>query len=264
MPLRLLACDLDGTIANHAGHISDESLAAIRRARAENVLVVIATGRLYTIIDPFLDRLGVTGEPIISAQGALISHRDGRVLRRLTLDAAVAKEAAGIAGELGAGMVYFTERRIVADKLMVSQEQYQAWFGNRAHHDPQALEKLDSRLIKFMAIHNDPAVVPTILAELKRHLGSRADITRSWDWFVEGTAPGADKGAALAWLCQRLAIDREDVLSIGDGGNDVTMLQWAGIGVAPASGAPDAIAAADWVAPPIEEHPVAAAVARFL
>ncbi|MCO6450862.1 MAG: HAD family phosphatase [Caldilineales bacterium] len=264
MPIRLIACDLDGTLADHDGHISDESVAALRRARAEGILVVPATGRMPYVIDHFLDRIEATSEPVITAQGALVGYRDGRLLRRLTLDPAIAREAAEIAKQFEAGMAYFTEDTILVDKFQTSPALYRAWFGGQALIHPDALSQINGHLIKFMVIHDDPDRVPAILAELHLHIGRRADITRSWHWFVEGTTPGADKGTALAWLCQRLGIDRHEVIAIGDGGNDVTMLKWAGFSAAPASADPFAIAAADWLAPPIEDSPVAATLAHYL
>ncbi len=264
MSTRLLAVDLDGTLANHDGHIGQASVTAIQRARAAGITVVVATGRIYTVITHYLDRIGVTDEPIISAQGALISYRDGRVLRRLPLDVDVARRAAEIAAPLGAGMAYFTETQIIVDRFVVEPERYQAWFGGIARLHPNAVDGLNGHLIKFMAIQKNPELVPALLDALKQQLGSRADITRSWDWFVEGTTPGADKGASLAWLCGRLNIHQEEVLAIGDGGNDVTMLRWAGYSAAPADADPAALAVADWVAPPLEEHPVAVMIDRFI
>ena len=264
MPLRLLACDLDGTVAGYDGQIPDISIDAITRARRQGILVVIATGRLLFAIETFLDRLQVTDEPVITGQGALIVQRNGLVLRRLTLDPAIAHEAAEIATRLGAGMAYFDESDIVVDRYVYPQAQYQAWFGGHATFDPDALSKLDGRLIKFMAIHPDLEAIPNLVTALRQAVGDRADITRSWHHFVEGTTPGADKGAALAWLCARLDIDRSEVIAIGDGGNDVTMLKWAGFSAAPADASAEARAAAQWLAPPLAEHPVAAALAHFL
>ncbi|RME85647.1 MAG: HAD family phosphatase [Caldilineae bacterium] len=264
MRIRLLACDLDGTLADHDGRISDAAVAALARARAEGVMVVVATGRLPFVIEGFLDRLGVEHEPIIAAQGALVQYRNGLVLRRLLLDADVARRARTLVAPYGAGTAYFSEDALYVDRLVASPEQYEAWFGFRARIEPDAIERLQGHLIKFMAIHPDPEVVPEILETLKRHLGGEADITRSWHWFVEGTSPGADKGAALAWLCERLEISPREVLAIGDGGNDVTMLRWAGASAAPADADPAARAAASWLAPPLAEDPVPAALKHFL
>ncbi|NUQ38719.1 MAG: HAD family phosphatase [Caldilineales bacterium] len=264
MTIRLIACDLDGTLAHRSGYISPESIQALQRARAAGILVVLATGRMPGLIGPFLDQLGFTDEPIIAAQGALVAYRDGRVVRRLTLNAALAADAGRIAAAAGAGMAYYSDDRIFIDRLVFPADDYENWFGDLAVVHPEIAASLPPALIKFMAIHPDPEAVPGLMAAWQQHFDGQADITRSWDNFVEGTAPGADKGAALAWLCRRLGIAQEETLAIGDGGNDVTMLRWAGRSAAPASGDPAALAVAKWMAPPIEEHPVAATLERVL
>ena len=264
MPIKLLACDLDGTLADDNGVISDESLAAINRARAQGALLVPATGRMPHLVERFLDRLDITTEPVIGAQGAMIAHRDGTVLRKLTIDPELIREGAAIGHQHGAAIAYFTDHELIMDRPALNPRQDAAWMGNSLRYDPDPMSILEGDLIKIIAYHPDPKAVPDLLADMQAQLGTRADVTRSHRWFVEVCAPGADKGSALAWLCQMLAIERDEVLAIGDGGNDVSMLRWAGMSAAPASGDPDAIAAAKWTAPPIEEHPVVATLAHFL
>jgi hydroxymethylpyrimidine pyrophosphatase-like HAD family hydrolase len=72
-----------------------------------------------------------------------------------------------------------------------------------------------------------------------------------------------DKGRGLAWLADHLRIEQSEVLAIGDSDADVPMIEWAGIGVAMGNGSPDAKAAADWVAPTLENNGAAAAIERF-
>ncbi len=262
-PIKLLACDLDGTLANLDGQISDESLAAINRARDAGILVVVATGRMPHLIERFLDRLDITTEPVIGGQGAMITYRDGTVIRRLTIDPELIRQGAAIGRKHGAAIAYFTDHELIMDRPALSPEQDTAWMGTSLRYDPDPMSQLEGDLIKIICFHPDSKAVPAMLADLQASLGDQADITRSHRWFAEVCAKGADKGSALAWLCQHLDIDKDAVLAIGDGGNDVSMLRWAGMSAAPASGDPDAIATAKWTAPHIDEHPVVAALAHF-
>lgn len=262
-PIKLLACDLDGTLANLDGRISDESVDAINRARSAGILVVVATGRMPHLVERFLDRLDITTEPVIGAQGAMITYRDGTVLRKLTIDPELIRQGAAIGRKHGAAIAYFTDYELIMDRPAINQEQDAAWMGYNLRYHPDPMSQLKGDLIKIINFHPDPKAVPVMLADMQDTLGKQADITRSHRWFVEVCAQGADKGSALAWLCQNLDINRDAVLAIGDGGNDVSMLQWAGMSAAPASGDPDAIAAAKWTAPHIDDHPVVGALAHF-
>ena len=76
--------------------------------------------------------------------------------------------------------------------------------------------------------------------------------------------PASSKSLAVAWLASHLDVPQAQVLAIGDGSNDVDMLAWAGLGVAIAGGDPEALSAADVIAPPFEQDGVAWAIDRFL
>ena len=263
--IKLIASDLDGTLVDRQGRIDEREIEALRRARSLGITVVIATGRMPTIIDHFLDRLEVgPSDPVVGAQGAVIARRDGRILRTLTIPREVAVQGAAIAREFGAVPVFYGPNVILMERVAFSPEEDAYWLGETLRYDADALAHLDGDLVKILAVHPDESVVPQLLAAFRAAFGDRADVVQSWHWFVEAVNKEANKGAAIAWVASTMGISREEVLAIGDAGNDVSMLRWAGIGVAPADASPEARAAADWIAPPLGEHPVAAALARFL
>ena len=68
----------------------------------------------------------------------------------------------------------------------------------------------------------------------------------------------------MAWLADHLGVRREETMAIGDGDNDVEMLEWAALGVAMGNATPQTKAAADWIAPAVEEDGLAAALQRFV
>ena len=86
---------------------------------------------------------------------------------------------------------------------------------------------------------------------------------RSHDWFVEGLAASVSKGTAAARLADRLGVAREEVMALGDGGNDLAMVEWAGLGVAMGNAAPAVRAAADVIAPSQAEDGAAWAIEQL-
>ena len=90
-------------------------------------------------------------------------------------------------------------------------------------------------------------------------LGDMADPVHSnpHDCLLEIGPPGVSKGAALAKLAAGMGISQSDVVAFGDMPNDVPMLTWAGIGYAMADADPEALAAADRIAPACAEDGVA-------
>jgi hydroxymethylpyrimidine pyrophosphatase-like HAD family hydrolase len=93
--------------------------------------------------------------------------------------------------------------------------------------------------------------------------GLDLNVVPSHPILVEGTPPGLNKATGLAWLADYLRIPPEAVLAVGDNDNDAPMLEWAGVGVALDNASPAARAAADWVAPSVEEDGAAVALERF-
>ena len=81
---------------------------------------------------------------------------------------------------------------------------------------------------------------------------------------LEINAQGAHKGAALQVLAEKLGIPRESVMALGDNGNDVTMLEYAGVSVCMGDGSPEAKAAAKYLTGPHDQGGLAEAVHRFV
>jgi len=263
--IKLFATDLDGTLVDHQGHIAQEDIAALRRARELGVTVVIATGRMPATIDTFLDRLEVTAEePVVGAQGAIVARRNGDIIHTLTIPHEIAEEGAAIAREQNAVPVFYTTHDIFMERVSFSVEEDAYWLGRNLRYDPDALAHINGDLIKILVSQSDASLAGDLLAAFQAKLGDRAEVVRSHHWFIEAVNKNATKGAAVAWIAKQRGIDRSEVLAIGDAGNDVSMLRWAGVGVAPANATPEARAAADWIAPPLAQHPVAATVERYV
>ena len=103
-----------------------------------------------------------------------------------------------------------------------------------------------------------------VIAGLQRQIGDRARVLASSPTIIEVIIPGVSKAQAMSWVAERLGVGREETMAIGDGDNDVEILEWAALGVAMGNGSAAAKAAADWIAPSVEEDGLAAALHRFI
>ena len=103
-------------------------------------------------------------------------------------------------------------------------------------------------------------MAPLLDQQFARH----AEVVQSHKMFIEIVPQGVNKGSALAWLAQHLGITQHEVMAAGDQGNDVSMVQWAGVGVAMGNAIPDVKQAADWIAPPVTEDGAVAILNRFI
>ena len=119
------------------------------------------------------------------------------------------------------------------------------------------------RPVKLIAIA-EPIEADHIEAEMRERFGDRMAVVRSHASVVEGSPLGVTKGEALRKLAAHLSIPQSQTMAIGDRDNDVTMVAWAGVGVAMRGGSPALIEIADWVAPSVEDDGVAVAIERFV
>jgi 5-amino-6-(5-phospho-D-ribitylamino)uracil phosphatase len=222
----LLAFDLDRTVVTDAFILPDTIAAAIRAARRAGHHVTVLTGRTRVAAQDYLDQLEVDG-PCSVNHGALVLGAGGATLRRVRL--APADVCGVIAPYLDGDGVEFS--CAVDDTLYVKEPGDERWLW--AHSRNRRVERfsidfaLQADKVVFAAsaatsaVHDD---LGRLMPHLTRYLWG--------DGFLEVIGPGADKGSALAYIAGTLGVPREEVVAFGDGLNDVTMVSWAGRGVA--------------------------------
>ena len=263
---RLLALDLDGTLVGRDLHVPPVTIEAIAAYQAAGGHVTLATGRTFRTTMPFVELLRIDA-PIICYQGALIRDpRSGDVLFHEPVPPELAVEAAE--GLLTAGIYV---QAYVDDELVVPYEGdetrlYRSF--SPVHLPVHVVEDLPAFLAthpptKLLFIAHEGEVGPRV-AGLQTHFAERLNVARSHAFFGELTAPGCTKGRALANLATILQIPREAVAAAGDQENDVSMVEWAGLGMGVRSGPPALHAVANVLIDGPEEAGLAAGIRRYL
>jgi Cof subfamily protein (haloacid dehalogenase superfamily) len=261
---RLIATDLDGTLLDANGDLSERSAAALRAAAAAGITVVIASGRPPQVVQLLREQLGASVSYGVLANGTIIcTLPDATILKFVGFPTSLAVDAVrrlrdhdpgyGFALATDRGMTHepgFLERMPVHHAAPVSDDVLTGHDGSEQtmkllvfHHERGAVELLDTI----------PAVLGGDLAVT--HMGAEA---------VEVGPVGLDKGAGLAWLCDHLDIDAADVLVFGDEINDLSMFAFAGRAVAVANASEPVLLAADEIAPANTADGVAVVIERLL
>jgi Cof subfamily protein (haloacid dehalogenase superfamily) len=270
MPYRLLALDLDGTAIELGQMPTPRVVQAVAAAEARGVRIIVATGRPYASARRFQAALDLD-TPLICFQGALVKEVTGAgdTLAAHPLPEEPLAEVIALVEQQGWEFNLYSEEFIYLARMNHPESFYERWFGLPCRLVPSLAEALrvmrerGTPPLKGMFI-GDFEVVDRLTPEVRERFGDRFDVVRSHTLFSEITAPGVSKGSALAFLAGRYGIAREETIAAGDNGNDVTMIQWAGLGVAMANATPETLASADWVAPSVAEDGVAALIDRFI
>jgi Cof subfamily protein (haloacid dehalogenase superfamily) len=270
MTYRLLALDLDGTAIELGQMPTPRVKQAVAAAVARGVLVVVATGRPFLSARGFQAALGLE-TPLICYQGALVKEvvDPQRTLRVEPLPEGPLAEVIDLVERRGWEFNLYSEDFIYLARMNHPESFYERWFGLPCAVVPSLAAALDVMRHKGTAplkgmFLGEPEEVDVLTPEVEARFGSCFAVVRSHTLFSEITAPGVSKGSALAFLADRHGIDRKETIAAGDNGNDVTMIDWAGLGVAMANATPEALAVANWIAPSVSHDGVATLIDRFI
>jgi len=265
MKIHLVAVDLDGTLLNSAKEITDTTAAILRTAGEEaGVQIVLATARPPRSVLPFYRLLGLA-TPMINYNGALVyDPGDQRVIMHKPVPAKIARAIVTLA-------------RSMFPEVLVSAESLDRWYTDRFDpaystetaraFQPDVVAPVESWLDHSMTkllLLGRPEWLGQIAAAVRRDLPHQVTMVQTEEVLLQMMHATVSKAHALRVVAGELAVRREQVMAIGDNANDVGMLQWAGVGVAMANAAPEAIAVADYVTDHHDADGAAHAVRRII
>lgn len=251
MRITLLALDLDGTLLDSRGNISERNRLAIENAREQGVHVALVTGRRFRDSRPVALELGLD-VPLISHNGALTKHAATlQTVSVLPLPLAAAHEALQIGRRAGADALLSDDHEglgvLIYDHLRVDNsaaQKYVSW-ARRIHGDEEgddavqqvaSLEEYMDHEPIHLAFSGGCEEMDQLEEILKAELGSTVKILGTkypeQDFtLLDVVNPAASKGAGVAAAAAELGVSQEEIMAIGDNYNDLEMLLFAGTGV---------------------------------
>ena len=259
----LVALDLDGTIMGHDLRISDRVHQVVRAVQQRDVVVTLATGRMFSAALPFAQLLAITA-PLICYQGGWIQAPDGGVLRREILPPALVQSVLEVAQNRSWHTVVYVDGMIMMEEKRYPQIFYTQLIGPDVVVQPDLAAVLQNQPADKMLFVAEPEEILNIARFLVPRFGKMAEVFQSHRMLIELVPKSVNKGQALTWLAAHLQVPRQAVLAIGDQENDIPMIEWAGVGIAMGNAAPAVQQVADWTAPTLEQEGAAVALERFV
>ena len=217
-----------------------EAVARIIRAGST---VVACTGRPFPGALPWVKRIGLDG-PIICYQGAQVRTLSGEMLLDQGIDHDLAMEVIRFARKRDLHIQAYAD-----DRLLVERDRPEAHeYANHAGMEINVVGDLDQAMgptTPKLVIVATRETLEALLPEVRQRWAGRLNAATSMPTYLEFTTIESDKANALAFLCNRMGIPQDQSVAVGDGRNDVSMIAWAGLGIAVEKSAPEVIAAAD-------------------
>jgi len=265
--MKLIASDMDGTLLNKYWRISDENRAAVLEAQKRGIEFIIATGRPYTNVNVLLDEAGISC-PVISLNGAQTHDASGKLIASQPLTKEQARLVHDILLEEG---MYF-ELMTPDGAISLSYDQYvdiSHYYGkielahlSEAERHATVLRMCEERIrnercqfvesfesylnddqvevLKIFALTTDEACFKRSDERVRQLTGLA--ISSSAHGNLEVNSAKGNKGYAVQQYAASLGIQPAEIMAMGDGFNDLSMLQMAGKGVV-MDNAPEALKA---------------------
>jgi len=224
-------------------NLDPRDVEALSQIVSAGMTVVACTGRPFPGAVPWAKRLGLKG-PIICYQGAEVRALDGGVLLDHGVEHGLAMEVVRFARERALHVQAYLNDNLLVERDRPEAHQYADHAGMEIH----LVGDLDGAMgptTPKLVIVTSGARAEELLPDVRRRWAGRLNAATSVPEYIEFTSVESDKASALRFLSERLGIAQGEVVAVGDGRNDASMIAWAGLGIAVEGSPQEVIAAAD-------------------
>lgn len=273
MAIKLAAIDLDGTTLDDRAKLSYENKEAIERAAASGVHVVLSTGRTNAELPKELLQMPVLRYGILANGAKIVNLQDGNVLHSDFLNRDMAEQAITFTMKYRCMCELYIDGKVyVKSECLQNVERYGVTprLKKLVEETRTGVDDLTAffrsrggKVEKLNIFFGDPEHRRQFLKDTEIFSGM-VEITGSMETNAEVNSKTATKGSGLEHLSRLLGIKREEVMAIGDSGNDISMLNFAGLAVAVANADQAVKAIAGEIVPSNTENGLKAAFDRFI
>jgi len=273
--IKLICIDMDGTLLNSNHEVSEENKTAIKKAYDMGINIAICTGRIFLSARHYADLIGINA-PVIASNGAFIKNGymdepiyENPLSKEMAIDIYRIVKKYGLTIHFNTWNVLFMETPAPEDHAYVVMnrdlpEEKRVNFVINENLD-EAIKDYDGHILKAIVIErNNMDALLAAKEEIKDTFKDKLHVVSSGIDNFEVMTGSVSKGNAVAYLADILNISKEEIMCIGDSENDLSMINYAGIGVAMGNGLDMVKEAADFVTDTNDNSGVAKAINHFV
>lgn len=264
---KLIAIDMDGTLLNDRHEVPEDVKHTLDEAKRQGIKIVLCSSRPIGGMRNYIKALNLDeeGDFVIAYNGSLVQDtHTNEVVAELSLGHDDLEKLYDLSVELKSPMHFFDAKGVYTPNADISEYTVlEAYLCNIPLGYRQVSDiPTNISIPKIMFIDNPDNLQRTIQA-LPEELNEQYTIVQSSPYFLEFVHPSASKGNAVKKLAEQLGIKQEEIMSFGDNGNDLSMIQYAGCGVAMGNAIPEIKEAADFQTLTNNESGVAYAIKKL-
>ncbi|WP_143316577.1 Cof-type HAD-IIB family hydrolase [Clostridium sp. HBUAS56017] len=258
MKYKLICIDMDGTLLDNNHILSNENKSAIIEAHNKGITIAVTTGRLFASAKCYYDLLGIDG-PIIASNGTYIREKAKKdFIYKCTFSLDEVKHIYEVIKKNSLSCIFYTADTAISSSEINKDHPYIQNNKTLAKEDKikfvvkedllPVLEEFDGEILKGIAVENDERKKENLF-KVKEELKSlgKFEVVSSGSNNFEIMKKGSSKGDAVKRLSEILGIKREEIICVGDNENDLSMIRYAGLGVAMGNAADILKAEADYI-----------------
>lgn len=242
MKYQLICIDLDGTLLDRKQKINPRTIEVLKKAHQEGIHIVISTGRLYSDAEHYSKLLGVDS-PIIASNGSIIKDTGERQSIYINgFDESLITRIYEVVNQHNQKLSVYTSDKMYISNFKIFSLIYYERLMNKGNnktklryiftkkHFKRILKKERNQILKCEVFDYNLERIETIRRSLK--MIDAIETVSSVDFCIEITKKGVSKGDAVKILSEYYGINRQAIIAIGDSENDLTMIEYANMGVA--------------------------------
>ncbi|WP_313757537.1 Cof-type HAD-IIB family hydrolase [Tissierella sp.] len=268
MKYKLVAIDMDGTLLNSKNQVSEKTKETIVKAKGKGAYIVLSTGRVLKSALSYSRDLDLRN-PIIACNGAIIADENGNIIYKNPIDNNLVKEIVNLARSKNIYYHFYDENRFYSHIRVDEILKFYSEGDDNNRIDIKIFKNLeeitsmkDLNVYKFLFIDDDKNKLQKLRDELNGL--NNIETSSSWANNIEAMGLNVSKGEGLRELCSNLKIAPDEVIAIGDNENDLSMIKFAGLGVAMGNGDESIKKQADYITDSNDEDGVAKIIEKFV
>jgi Cof subfamily protein (haloacid dehalogenase superfamily) len=269
MKYKLLVLDIDGTLIGKEMNVSDENKLALKRAIQNDVTVSLCTGRTPRGTRYVLNQLSLDGYHTFFDGAVVINPQNEDVLYAQPIEVDTLREAIRWSHENQHDIELYSETKYFAEHENWSTRVHEEFFKVKAILGDYDNFLGKEAIVKIGTVANNPDKSLKV-NEFQKAFAHKLNFTRVQTPaypgidFINIVSPLVSKGSAVSYLAAYLNIKKEEIIAIGDGSNDVSLLSSVGMPIAMRHSPDELKSVADFITLDVEENGVAAAINRFI
>lgn len=267
MDYNIIVLDLDGTLTNRDKVITPRTKAALMKAQEAGKIVVLASGRPTAGVQPLAEELELAcfGSYILSYNGGMITDcRTGEAVFSALLPLESNQKIIGLAKEHRVDILTYEGGDIITNNAKCPYAVIESNINHLPLRQVDDMEKyVNFQVPKFLML-DDGDYLAAVEAKVKAAMGRDYSVYRSEEFFLEIMPKGIDKAQSLERLLAHLHMSKDEMIACGDGYNDLSMIRYAGLGVAMENAVLPVRNAADYITASNNEDGVGLVVEKFM